>query len=187
VSHEVDRAEDSLREIQTLTGRTRLASRSMVTGFPLIGWGVAYVVGLGALDLLDGVQRIAVAAVAYLIGIALSWLPTHDVIRTGAEGRLHVAWVVVLIGTPFLIIAARPQSFVYAMLLGVALWGLAMCLYGVATYDPLFAAVAGSGTILAGVLAMPDLTHPLACFGLGAGLPLLALGAVRAARGVRHV
>jgi len=186
VSHEVDRAARSLRELHALTGRTRLASRSMVTGLPLIGWGTAYIVGLAALDLLDGVLRMAVVALAYLFGMALSWLPTRDVIRTGTEPRMRAAWFVVLFATPCLAVAARPESFTYAMLMACALWGLAMCLYGVATGDVVFATVAGSGTVLAGLLAMPDLAHPLAWFGVGAGLPLLVLGASRVLHGVRH-
>ncbi len=187
MSHEVNRAERSLRELETLVGRTRLASRSVVTGFPLIGWGAAYVVGLAALDMLDGLLRIAVVALAYLFGMALSWLPTRDVIRTGTEGRMRAAWLVVLFGTPLLIVAARPESFIYATLAAGALWGLAMCLYGVATDDVVFATVAGFGTVLAGLLAIPDLAHPLAWFGVGAGLPLLVLGASRVLDGVRHV
>lgn len=187
MSHEVDQAESSLRELHALTSRTRLASRSTVTGFPLIGWGAAYAGGLAALELLDGPLRIGLIALAYLFGMAMSWLPTRDVIRTGTKTRMHVAWFVVLFGSPFLVAAARPESFTYATLMLGGLWGLAMCLYGIATDDRIFAMVAGSGTVLAGVLAAPDLAHPLTWFGVGAGLPLLGLGLFRAFQGVRHV
>ena len=153
---------------------------------PIVGWGVAWVLGLGALDLLDGPARIVVVIGAWVIGMLLSWLPRRAAIRTGTEGRLRVAWVVVLIASPFLVVAAQPPSFSNAMLLLGGLWGLAMCLYGVATRDRGYAFVAGFGTVLAGVLAVPDLTNRLLWYGLGAGVPLIALGIRRMAGAIRH-
>lgn len=187
VSHDAEQAERSLRELRTLTGRTRLASRSMVTGFPLIGWGFAYVVGLAAIDLLDGSARVVVAGLAYAVAMALSWLPIRHSIRTGVESRMRAAWWVVMVGTPVLVAAAHPHSFAHAMLMASAVWGLAMCLYGVTTDDRAFAIVAGSGTVWAALLAVvDDLPHSLLWFGLGAGLPLGVLGAVRVLQGGRN-
>lgn len=187
MSHEGDLAQASLRELGALTTRTRLASRSGVTGLPLIGWGAAYVAGLPALTLLQGPARVAVVASVYLAAVTLSWLPVGGNIRTGAEGRMRAAWVVVFVATPCLAFAARPASLTHATLMAGALWGLAMCLYGIATEDVGFATVAGLGMVLAGLLGLFEIDHPLAWFGVGAGLPLLALGVRRAARGVRRV
>jgi hypothetical protein len=187
VSHEADQAENSLRELAGLTGRTRLASRSMATGFPLVGWGTAWIVGLGALDLLDGPMRVVVAVLAWLVGMLLSWLPLRSVIRTGAETRMRWAWVVVLVASPFLVAAAQPASFTHGVLLVSALWGLAMCLYAIATGDQILAVVAGSGIVLAAVLADADSESRLLWYGLGAGLPLLALGTCRVLRGASRV
>jgi len=187
VSHEADQAESSLRELDGLTGRTRLASRSMATGFPLVGWGTAWILGLGALDLLDGLMRIVVAALAWMVGMLLSWLPLRTVIRTGLERRMRWAWLVVLAASPFLVAAAEPTSFTHGVLLLAALWGLAMCLYGIATDDRMLAVAAGFGIVMAAVVADADSPNRLLWFGLSAGLPLLALGILRVLRGVSRV
>jgi hypothetical protein len=187
VSHEADQAESSLRELDGLTGRTRLASRSMATGFPLVGWGTAWILGLGALDLLDGLMRILVAALAWMVGMLLSWLPSRAAIRTGLETRMRWAWLVVLAASPFLVAAAQPASFPHGVLLVAALWGLAMTLYGIATDDRILAVAAGFGIAMAAVLGDVDIPGRLLWFGLSAGLPLLALGICRVLRGVRRV
>lgn len=187
MSHEADHAQSSLRELGALTGRTRQASRSMATGFPLVGWGIAWILGLGALDLLDGPLRILVTAAAWLIGMLLSWLPMRAVIRTGSETRLKRGWVIVLLASPFLVTAAGPASFTHGVFFLSALWGLAMCLYAVATDDRLFAWAAGFGIVTAGVLTASELPNRLTWYGLSAGIPLLALGIHRVVSGTSRV
>lgn len=187
VSHEGDRAQSTLRELEAVTGQTRRASRSMATGFPLIGWGAAWIVGLGALELLDGALQIVVPVLAWVVGMLTSWLPVRTVIRTGVETRMRWAWIVVLLASPFLVNAASPPSFSYGVLLLGGLWGLAMCLYAVATEDRLLIAVSGFGIVMAGVLAGRSLAEPLLWFGISAGVPLLALGVYRVVRGVGRV
>lgn len=154
----------------------------MATGLPMVGWGTAWILGLGALDLLDGLARILVAVLAWTIGMLLSWLPMRAVIRTGSETRMRWAWVVVLVASPFLVAAAQPGSFSHGVLLVGALWGLAMCLYAIATDDPILAVVAGIGIVMAGVLAALDIPSRLLWFGVTAGLPVLALGIYRVFR-----
>lgn len=184
---EEEQVASSLRELGALTDRTRAASRSMITGFPMIGWGVAWIVGMPAVELLDGVPRIVAATAAWLTGMLMSWWPRRASIRTGTERKLRVAWVVVFGAMPFLVSAAQPASLTHTMLLLGALWGVAMCLYAIATDDRAYAAVAGFGTVVAGVVAAPDLANPLVCYGMAAGIPMVALGAVRVFQGVRHV
>ena len=159
----------------------------MATGLPLVGWGTAWILGLGALDLLDGLMRIFVVALGWTIGMLLSWLPWRTVIRTGTETRMRCAWIVVLVASPFLVAAARPASFTHGVLLCGALWGLAMCLYAIATDDLILTVVAGSGIVIAAVMAEVDIAKQLLGFGLCAGLPLLALGIYRVHRGVSRV
>ena len=165
-----------------------MASRLGVTGFPLVGWGIALIVGLTAIDLLTGVPRVVVAVVAWLIGIVLSWLPLRVLIRTGTEGRVRLAWAAVLIASPFLVSAAHPQSAVHMVLLLAGLWGLAMCLYAIATHDWVFATVAALGVITAGLVAIPgNVPHPLMIIGVVNGVSLLTLGIYRVQYGLRHV
>lgn len=187
MSFEADQAQSSLGELDTLLDRSRVASRSMVTGLPLLGWGITWTVGLPAVEVLDGIGRIVVCAGAWLIGMLMSWWPMRTAIRTGTETTMRRAWFVVLGSSPLLVAAARPESFTYAVLLLGALWGLAMCLYAVATEDWGFAAVAGFGIVAAAAVAGPDLDHPLSWYGVAAGLPLVILSATRAAQGVRNV
>ncbi|GAB3927010.1 hypothetical protein GCM10011575_08950 [Microlunatus endophyticus] len=43
-----EQAETSLREVRELTLRTRLASRTNATGFPMVGWGITWIFGVTA-------------------------------------------------------------------------------------------------------------------------------------------
>lgn len=187
MTSEPEQAERIIQELGTLTQRSREADRSMATGFPLVGWGLAWLVGYPALELLDGVLRIVVVVVAWLAGMALSWLPIRTVIRTGVEERLRWAWLAILAASPFLVTAARPESLLYAALLLGGLWSLGMCLYAVATNDRPYAAVAMVGVVAAGVAGTLEPTGPLVVFGVAAGLPMLAIGACRVLTGARHV
>ncbi|WP_040164944.1 hypothetical protein [Microbacterium gorillae] len=171
-------AQRSLQEIGGLTATTRRASRALSTGLPLVGRGIAWTIGLAALDLLDGPWRIAVVAVAWVLGMTLSWVPARP-IRTGIETRLRWGWGIVLCASPFLVAAAQPATLTHAVLLVGSIWGLAMCLYGVATGDRAFAAVAGFGVVIAGTVALLELPHPLLWYGFAAGVTLLGLGVRR--------
>jgi hypothetical protein len=153
----------------------------------MVGWGIAWILGLGALDLLDGTTRIVVTALAWLIGMLLSWLPLRTAIRTGSETRMRGAWVIVLVASPFLVAAAHPADFSHGVLLVGALWGLAMCLYAVATEDQILTVTSGIGIVMAGLLAELDAPNRLLWFGISAGLPLLALGILRVVRGRSHL
>ena len=62
-----------------------------------------------------------------------------------------------------------------------------MCLYAIATDDRVLAVVAGSGIVIAAVLADVEIATRLLGFGLCTGLPLLALGISRVRRGVSRV
>lgn len=154
----------------------------MATGLPMAGWGFAWILGLGALDLLEGAPRIIVAVLAWAIGMALSWLPLRAAIRTGSETRMRWAWLIVLVTSPFLVAAAQPATFENGVLFGGALWGLAMCLYAIATGDRVLAAVSGFGVIVAGLFGYVDLPTRLLWFGVAAGVPLLVLGISRVVR-----
>lgn len=184
---ERDHAEDALRELGTLTLRTRRAGRSMATGLPLVGWGVAWTAGYPALHLLDGVPRIAVSVALIAFAMLLSWLPLRTTIRTGTESRMRWAWAVVLVSSPFLVAAASPPSMQHIALFLGALWSLAMCLFAVATSDPTFAAISMLGIVAAGVANLQELVAPLPFYGLTSGLPLLAVGAYRGIAWSRHV
>lgn len=148
----------------------------MATGYPMIGWGIAWLLGLGALDLLSGPARILLVSLAWIIGMLMSWLPIRSVIKTGSETRVRWAWAAVLVSSPFLISAAQPASFAHTVLFLCGLWGLAMCLYAIAVGDRLLVVVTGIGIGMAGVLAAVDIPDRLLWCGVSAGLPMLALG-----------
>lgn len=186
VTHESKQAEQLLAELDALTDRTRASERSVVTGLPLVGWGTAWTAGYPALGLLDGVARISVAVLAWLVAMALSWFPLRASVRTGVEGRMRWAWLVVLAASPFLVAAARPESWTAVGLLLGGLWSLAMCLWAVATRDLPFAIAAFFGTIAAAASASQETVQPLALFGLLAGPPLLGVGIVRVIVGARR-
>lgn len=183
MSPDPEQAERLIRELGSLTDRTRTAGRSVTTGLPLIGWGTAFGAGYAALDLLDGVARIVVVLLAWSIGMFCSWFPMRYAIRTGSEGRTRWGWIVVLAASPFLVAAAQPSSWVYIALFLGALWGMAMCLYAVATADLPFAVASMTVVVVGAVGAVQTFFPPLALFGIASALPLLAIGAYRTVSG----
>lgn len=187
MSPDPEQAEQLIRELGTLTDRTRSAGRSITTGLPLTGWGVAFGAGYTALDLLDGPTRIVVLASAWCIGMLCSWLPIRHAIRTGTEARTRWGWVVVLVASPFLVAAAQPPEWEYIALFLGALWGMAMSLYSVATADVPFAVASMIVVVLAALAAVQPYLPQLAFFGVASALTLLTIGTYRLVRGARHV
>lgn len=187
MSQQPEQAEQLIRELGSLTDRARTVGRSKITGVPLLGWGFAFGAGYTALDLLDGGARVVVVLLAWAIGMLGSWLPVRHAIRTASENRIRWGWVVVLGASPFLVAAAQPSTWVHIALFLGGLWGLAMCLYAVATGDRTFAAASIAVIVVAALGAVQNVAPPLALFGLTAGLPLLALGVRRTLLGARHV
>ncbi|WP_022916636.1 hypothetical protein [Ruania albidiflava] len=187
MSQQPEQAEQLIRELGSLTDQARTIGRSRITGVPLLGWGIAFGVGYAALDLLDGAARLVVVLLAWAVGMLGSWYPVRHAIRTGSEGRIRWGWVVVLGASPFLVAAAQPSSWIYTALFLGGLWGLAMCLYAVATEDVPFVVASIAVVVLAALAAGQDLAPPLALFGVTTALPLLVLGVRRTLVGSRHV
>lgn len=176
----------ALRELDGIAERARSESRSMATGLPLIGWGIAWIVGLGAIDVLTGIPRLIVVVIAWVIAMALSWVPSRRTVKHATDARVRWAWTIVFAASPLLILAADPRSVANGVLLLGALWGLAMCVYAVATGDIAFAIASGVSIVAAGALAALASPPSMLWYGLLGGIALLALGLHRALGGTRH-
>ena len=182
-----EHAERMIRELDEIGGRTRAAGRSTATGYPLIGWGLAWAVGYPALELFDGWLRIAVVVLVWAAAMVLSWVPLRVAVRTGTEGRLQIGWWVLMAASPFIVAAAQPVSLVHVALLLGALWSVGMVLYAIAMHDVPYAVVAAVGIVAAAVAGFQSLIGPLVFFGLLAGVPLACVGVVRLVQGARYV
>lgn len=182
-------SEDAARALRDLNGiaeRARSESRSMVTGLPLIGWGIAWILGLGAIDVFTGAPRLIVVVIAWVIAMTLSWVPWRRTVKHATDTRVRWAWTIVFAASPLLVMAADPRSLANGVLFLGALWGLAMCVYAVATGDTAFAIASGIGVVAAGILAALASPPSILWYGLLGGIALLALGIHRAFGGTRH-
>lgn len=167
-----------LRDLGQLTDRSRAAGRAVHTGLPLIGWGVAWLVGYPALDLTHGMLRVVLVVAVWLLAMACSWLP-RSAVRTGWQRRLRIGWAMVFLAVPCLVAIVAPlEPTAFALFVG-ALWSLAMALHAVATGDPGYAAVSFVGVLAAGLATIQPWLPALVWIGPTAGLPLLVLGVLR--------
>lgn len=186
MSTEPEQAARLLTELAELRDRARVAVQGLTTGWPLIGWGIAWLIGYPAMQLADGWARIGIVGCCWALGILSSWIPSSRKVRTGHERQLRLGWLSVAAASPFIVAAAAPESWVSVALLLGALWSMCMCLFAIATGDRTFSVVSFVGVVAAGSGASQEFIPALVWFGLFAGLPLLAVGVSRVWLGRDH-
>lgn len=173
-------ARATLADLDRIESASRLAVRTPVTGLPLIGWGLAWLLGYAGLEFLPGPWGwIALVGTSVAAGI-VSWWDVAQV-RTGHESQLRLGWIVVMAASPFLINAAQADNTLSQGLLLGALWSLGMCLYAVATRDLPLLVLSAIAVAAAGIAPLLPAGNLIA-FGLVAGPLLATLGVIRMIR-----
>ncbi|WP_040158979.1 hypothetical protein [Nigerium massiliense] len=180
-----------LGDSEALVERSRDASSAMLTGAPLITWGLAYVAGYLALEFWPHPGGVAGLFAALGVAAVISWWPRGRRIRTGTERPVRLGWLCVLAASPFLIGAIEPVDFGRAMLLLGGLWGMAMALTAIALSDTALSdtalfVICFATVVIAGLAPQAPWGWPLATFGVCSGAALLSLGVTRAVRGARR-
>lgn len=168
----------TLAELGEIGSRSRRAATSAFVRRPLLLWGLAWLAGFAALDLLPWPLAVPLG-VAFALAAALGsrlWQAADAV--SGWEARLRWCWAAILGVSPLLVLVVSPVPATRAALLLGALWGLALLLYAVACGDLPLGAVGAVIVVAAAVTRLVDV-HPLLLFGLVGGLAQAGLGLSR--------
>ncbi|MDQ6898719.1 MAG: hypothetical protein M3072_04300 [Candidatus Dormibacteraeota bacterium] len=168
-----------LADVRQLPARTRWLAATKFTRLSLVAWGVAWVFGYTAVQVLP--QPIGLGAFALLgVGaVTLTRLAAPGDLLTGWEAQFRRGWWVLIGVMPLLGLIVQPTSLATLLLLLGALWGVALLLLAVTVSDRALGAV--GGTIVAGAAVIHVLAGgwALVSFGLVGGGAMAVLGSTR--------
>lgn len=179
-----DEAAATLADLARLSRHSRRVSLAVVTGPPLVAWGLAWAVGFPLLDLAPWRVALPVGSGLAVAAGLVSWglRPRH--LQTGREGPVRGGWLAVMLASPFLVLSMIGMPVPTILVVLGVLWGLAMLLYAVAAVDRAFAVVGALIVVLGGVVRHV-VGQPLVVFGLVAGGAMVLLGVARTWRSRR--
>jgi hypothetical protein len=173
-------AADTLRDLRAIGSRSRQAATRDLIATPLVIWGIAWIVDYALLDLAPWRAAVPAGVALTVVAVAGTWLSRmRAAVLSGWERRVRMAWVALMLCSPFLVTSISPvPGRVLVVFLG-ALWGVGLLLFAIATGDVPLAA-AGALTVLAAAFCRPVLHHySLLGFGLCAGGAMVTVGTWR--------
>ncbi|MDQ6636969.1 MAG: hypothetical protein M3Y62_04190 [Candidatus Dormibacteraeota bacterium] len=168
-----------LAEVGRLPARTRRLAATKFTRVSLVAWGVAWVFGYAAVQLLPQPVGLGAFAVLGVGAVTLTRLGAPGELLSGWEAQFRRGWWVLIGVMPLLGLIVQPTPLPTLLLLLGALWGVALLLFAVTVSDRALGAVAL--TIVAGAAAIHVLAGgwSLLCFGLVGGGAMAILGSSR--------
>ncbi len=172
----------TLADLEAIADRSRRSGLVRATGWPMVVWGIAWLVGYVALGLLPGPPGLAIALTASVAATTVTWRGRAGTTRTGWEPQLRAAWVVLMLASPLLVVVAQPGSVAEIALLLGGLWALGLALYGVASRDRSLVALGLALLSAATVFSLWQHDAALAGFGVVSGTTMVAFGTARTAR-----
>lgn len=174
-------AAQTLRDLQTIGGRSQRAASTALTRVPLATWGVAWAVGFALLAYQPWRLAVPVGCVLALGAALVSWIFRSREVTSGRERRTRAGWLALFLCSPFLVAVVSPIAApTQALFLG-AIWGVGLLLFAIATLDLPLGAV-GALIVVAAAGSQIAVDRPLLIFGLIAGPAMLALGLWRTFR-----
>ena len=169
-------AADTLDELRAIADRTHQAATASVTRTPLVIWGVAWLLGYAALDLLPWSIAIPLGSALSTIATLGTWLGQSRAVVNGWERRIQLSFVAFMACSPVLVLAIMPVPAHTILLFLGALWGVALLLYAVATGDRVLGVIGVLIVVAAAALHIIDPAHDLLMFGMVAGGAMASLG-----------
>ncbi|MBJ7604168.1 MAG: hypothetical protein JF888_13400 [Candidatus Dormibacteraeota bacterium] len=171
-----------LAAIRPLPSRTWRLAVQEFTRLPLVAWGVAWVLGYAAVQLLPPWIGLGAFSVLGVAALTLTRRVATPELQTGWEAQFRRCWWALIGVTPLLGLIIEPTPLPTLLLLLGALWGVALLLYAVAITDWALGMV--GVTIVGGAAASHVLAGgwPLLCFGVVGGGAMAILGSVRLLR-----
>jgi hypothetical protein len=168
-----------LAEIEPVARRSQQLTRDVALGVPLLGWGLAWLAGSLLFQYLHGPAGAVLGAAACAGAATVTRLVRPREIRFHTEKRFALAWVVLFVTSPVLVLIAAPANARITVVFLASLWAVGMLLYGIGTRD---APLAGLGAAIVVAAATARLLTPhtaVLVVGLVGGLGMIGLGGWR--------
>lgn len=167
----------TLRELDAIGGRSRRIAYGKATRLPLVAWGVAWILGYGALGALPWSLALPVGGGLCAAAVLVTWLSrSNDQVVNGWERRIRLSWLVLMASSPLLVATITPAPTHAVLTLLGALWGVALLLYAVASADGWLGVAGAAIVVTAAAVHVAGVTQDLLVFGAIAGGTMTALG-----------
>lgn len=168
-----------LAEIAPVTRRSQQLQRDVTMGVPLLGWGLAWLVGSLAYQYVHGPAG-AVLGLAACAGAATATRVVRPrEIRRNTEKRFALAWVVLFVVSPLLVVIAEPANPRIVAVFLASLWATGMLLYGIGVRDVPLAVLGLVIVVVAAVIRLVAPHEAVLAVGLAGGLGMTGLGGWR--------
>lgn len=168
-----------LAEIAPVTRRSRQLQRDVTMGVPLLGWGLAWLAGSLVYQYAPSPAGAGLGLAACAAAAIVTRLVRPREIRRNTEKRFLLAWMVLFILSPLLVVIAAPASPRIVAVFLASLWATGMLLYGIGVRDVPLAVL---GLVIVVVAAVSRLAAPpeaMLAVGLAGGLGMTGLGGWR--------
>jgi len=168
-----------LEELTPVTRRSRRLARDVAFARPLLAWGLAWMAGSIAFQLVPSPAGAARGTAAGAGATAVTWLVRPREVRLYTERRFVLLWFVLFAISPLLVVVAAPPNARIMVVLLASLWAVGMLLYGIGAQDTPLAVVGLTIVIVAAAarLIVPDAA--VLVVGITGGLGMAALGGWR--------
>jgi len=171
-----------LADIRPLPARTWRLAVQEFTRLPLLAWGVAWVLGYGAVQLLPPWIGLGAFTVLGVAALTLTRFVATPDLQSGWETQFRRCWWALIGVTPLLGLIIQPTPLPTLLLLLGALWGVALLLYAVAITDWALGMVGLTIVVSAAASHVLAGGWSLLCFGAVGGGAMAILGSVRLLR-----
>jgi hypothetical protein len=168
-----------LAEIAPVAQRSQRLTRDVALGVPLLGWGLAWTAGSLLFQYLPGPPGEILALAACAGAATLTRVVQSREVHLHTEGRFLLAWTVLFVTSPVLVLIAAPANLRITVVFLASLWAVGMLLYGIGTRDVPLAGL-GAAIVVAATVARLLAPHAaVVVVGLVGGLGLAGLGGWR--------
>jgi hypothetical protein len=168
-----------LAEIAPVTRRSQQLQRDVTMGVPLLGWGLAWLVGSLVYQYVRGPAGAVLGLAACAGAATVTRVVRPREIRRNTEKRFALAWVVLFVISPLLVVIAAPANPRIVAVFLASLWATGMLLYGIGVRDVPLAVL---GLVIVVVAAVTRVVAPheaVLAVGLAGGLGMTGLGGWR--------
>ena len=168
-----------LAEIGPVTRRSQRLTRDVTMGLPLLAWGLAWLAGALLFQYLPGPAGPGLGLAACAAAAVVTRLVRPREVRRHTENRFALAWLVLFVTSPLLVLIAAPANSRILVVFLASLWAVGMLLYGIGVRDLPLAALGAIIVVVATVARLAVPHEAVLAVGLAGGLGMAGLGAWR--------
>jgi len=168
-----------LADIAPVARRSQQLTRDVTMGVPLLAWGLAWLTGALLFQYLPRpagpVLGLGVCAVAAVV----TRVARPREIRLHTENRFALAWLVLFVTSPLLVLIVAPANARVLAVFLASLWATGMLIYGIGVRDVALAVLGLAIVVVAAATRVATPHEAVLTVGLAGGLGMTGLGGWR--------